>query len=87
MNGCRAGKGNRSIAVVSACMNANGLPEFVRNEVAVTEEEHGDGLHYVLVEDLLLEQGHEEPFVHFDQFEAPDFLLQATLRPTNQPAA
>lgn len=67
----------RPIAVVSACMTRNGTPTFVLNQVEVTQDEVENGVHYYLVEAQLLEDGHEEPFVHFDQTEAPGFLHPA----------
>jgi hypothetical protein len=65
----------RTIAVVTACMTRAGFPEFVLNEVAVTEDEIENGIHFYLAEANALEAGYEEPFVNFDEEEAPDFLL------------
>ena len=70
----------RKIAVVTACMNANGAPDFAFSEVAVTQDEAENGVHYYLVERDLLERDYEEPFVHFDQDESPDFLHAAVRR-------
>src|SRR5260221_4512094 len=67
----------RSIAIVTACMNASGYPEFVLNQAEVTQDEAENGIHYYLVESDLLLAGYEEPFVHFDQDEAPAFLHPA----------
>ena len=67
--------GQRSIAIVTACTDANGSPDFVLNTVQATPEEIANGIHYYLAEALLLEDGYEPPFVHFDEDEAPDFLL------------
>ncbi len=67
----------RPITVVSACMTAAGTPEFVLNQVEVTDEEIENGIHYYLVESLLLQASYEEPFVHFDENEAPAFLIPA----------
>ena len=67
----------RTITVVSACMNADGTPGFVLNTALVTADEAANGRHYELVEQQLLDDGYEEPFVHFDQNEAPDFLHAA----------
>ena len=67
---------------------ADGTPAFALNEVAVTQDEAENGIHYYLVEADLLEAGFEEPFVHFDEDEAPAFLHPAVrqrladLRPT-----
>ena len=70
-------QGKRTIAVVSACMTATGLPAFALNEIDVTADEAANGVHYYLAEAQLMEGGFEEPFVHFDQFESPPFLLAA----------
>jgi hypothetical protein len=83
--------GKRTIAVVSACMTPEGTPAFALNQVAVTQDEAENGIHYYLVEADLLEAGFEEPFVHFDEGEAPAFLHSAVrrhlanLQPTNNP--
>jgi hypothetical protein len=71
--------GQRTMAIVTACMTAKGKPDFVLNEVSVTPEEAEDGVHYCLVETDLLEAGYEEPFVHFDEGEA-QALLHAALK-------
>jgi hypothetical protein len=65
------------LAVVTACTRSDGLPDFALNDVQVTKEEYENGVHYDLVEELLIEQEYEEPFVHFDQRDAPAFLLPA----------
>ena len=70
-------QGKRSIAVVSACMTSNGSPTFAINEVAVTHDEALNGIHYDLADAELLNHGYEEPFTHFDEFEAPTFLHPA----------
>ena len=62
-------------SVVTACMTRQGTPTFVLTPVAVTEEELGNGIQYDLVDSQLLIDGYEEPFVHFDEDEAPPFLL------------
>jgi len=66
--------GHRTIAIVTACMSAKGKPDFVLTEVSVTHEEVENGIHYYLAEADLLQAGYEEPFCHFDEFEAPPFL-------------
>jgi hypothetical protein len=66
-----------SIAIVSACMTREGSPTFAQTEVAVTQEEADNGIHYYLAEAQLLEEGYEEPFVHFDESESPAFLHPA----------
>ena len=70
-------EGKRTIAVVSACMTAAGLPNFALNEVDVTPEEAENGIHYYLAEAQLLQDGYQEPFVHFVAMESPAFLHPA----------
>src|SRR5262245_4257082 len=70
-------QGKRLIAVVSACMTAEGTPDFALNEVEVTYDEYQNGVHYDLVEDHLRDNSYEEPWVHLDVFEAPAFLNPA----------
>ncbi len=65
------------ITVVTACMRSDGLPDFALSQVEVTQEEAENGIHYDRVEAKLLQAGYEELFVHFDQDEAPLFLLPA----------
>jgi hypothetical protein len=67
----------RTIAVVSACMTAAGLPDFALNEVDVTPEEAENGIHYYLAEAQLLQDGYQEPFVNFDATEGPAFIHPA----------
>jgi hypothetical protein len=69
-----------AVTIVTACMTANGTPAFALNTVAVTQEEDENGEHYCLAEANLVEDGYEEPFVHFDQREAPAFLHPAVRR-------
>jgi hypothetical protein len=70
-------QGKRTLTVVTACMRADGLPDFALNQVEVTQKEHANGVQYDLVESLLKAGAYEEPFVHFDEDEAPCFLLPA----------
>ena len=70
----------RPITIVTACMRSDGLPHFAMTEVTATQEQIDNGIHYYLAESELLMQGLEEPFVHFDQNEAPSFLLPAVRR-------
>jgi hypothetical protein len=72
-----AWNGTRSIAVVAACLNAASVPDFAFTEVEVTHEEYENGVLYERVTAQLRAEGYEEPFVLFDQFEAPAFLLAA----------
>ena len=72
-------QGNKKepIALVTACMRADGAPTFAYQVVEVTSQEADNGIHYYLAEAQLLEEGYEEPFVHFDALEAPPFLHEA----------
>jgi len=58
-------------------MRGDGLPAFARTEVEVTDDQAENGVHYYLAEAELLEQGYEEPMVHFSADEAPAFLFPA----------
>jgi hypothetical protein len=78
--------GKRRIAIVTACMNSNGSPEFVLNEAVVSQEEAENGIHYYLAEADLFLHGYEEPFVHFDQDEAPAFLHPAVRKHLGLPS-
>jgi len=69
----------RRVAVVSACMRADGLPDFALTEVEVSQEEYDNGAHYALADASLTQRGYEEPFVHFAGSEMPPFLLPAVL--------
>src|SRR5262249_24074448 len=62
---------------VSACMKPNGEATFAINQAEVTREEADNGIHFYLVEADLMQQGFEEPFVHFPESESPAFLLPA----------
>jgi hypothetical protein len=66
-----------TIPIVTACMKRDGLPTFVLTEVDVTDDQIENGLQYYLVEAELLQQGFEEPMVHFCPEEAPPFLFPA----------
>ncbi len=81
------GNGKQPIAIVSAVMRSDGTPAFALTEVRATAEEVADGLHYYLAEARLLEDGYEEPFVHFDAAEAPAFLHAAVRRHLGLPPA
>jgi hypothetical protein len=58
-------------------MKQDGTPAFALNEVSVTKEQAENGIHYYLAEAQLLLDGLQEPFVHFDENEAPAFLHPA----------
>jgi hypothetical protein len=66
-----------TITVVSACMRSDGFPDFALTQVEVTPEEYDNGVQYLLVEESLAQRGYEEPYVHFDELEAPSFLHPA----------
>jgi hypothetical protein len=68
------------IAIVSACMRADGTPTFAYQVVEVTPQEADNGIQYYLAEAELLEEGYEEPFVHFPAPESPPFLYEAVCR-------
>lgn len=70
-------EGKRAVAVVTACLNANGTPDFDFNEVDVTQEEFENGVHCDLVEERLADAGYEEPYLHFDDAASPSFLHPA----------
>lgn len=78
--------GKRTMTIVTACMNANGSPAFALNCVEVDPEEIANGIHYYLVEAELMEAGYEEPFCHFDEDEAPQFLHAAVRQHLGLPA-
>lgn len=79
-------QGLRKIAIVTACMNADGTPTFALSEVNVTEEQAANGIHYYVAEGQLLMDGYEEPFVHFDEDESPPFLHAAVREFLGRPA-
>jgi len=67
----------RQVTVVSACMRSNGYPTFALNQVEVDDDDYINGVHFLLVEDLLAAAGYEEPYVHFPESESPAFLIPA----------
>jgi hypothetical protein len=69
--------GKRTLAIVTACLNAAGSPDFALTEVEVTHDEYADGVHCELVEEQLLAAGYEEPFLHFDDGAAARFVVAA----------
>ena len=58
-------QGYRQLAVVTAYMRPDGVPDFTLTEVKVTDDEYANGVHYDLVEAQLGERGFEEPLIHF----------------------
>src|SRR5438874_13589566 len=75
------------IAIVSACMRADGTPTFAYQVVEVTPQEADNGIQYYLAEAQLLEEGYEEPFVHFPAPESPPFLHEAVRQYLGLPSA
>ena len=69
--------GKRKLTVVTACLNAGGTPDFALTEVEVTHAEYANGVHCDLAEQRLVAAGYEEPFLHFDEEDAPVFLVPA----------
>jgi hypothetical protein len=74
------------ITVVTACRNGAGSPDFALTEVRVTPAEYADGVHYDRAEERLAAAGYEAPWVHFDDREAPRFLIPAVKQYLNLPA-
>jgi hypothetical protein len=72
--------GKGTVAIVTACMRSDGLPDFALTEVQVSAEEYQNGVHYDRAEARLAQRGYEEPFVHFEELDAPAFLLPAVRR-------
>ena len=70
-------KGKRLLAVATACMGRDGVPTFAYTEVEVTLEEYRNGAHLDLVEQRLADGRCDEPYVHFDDIDAPPFLIGA----------
>ena len=69
--------GKKKLRVVTACLNASGMPDLTLHEVEVSYDEYTDGVSCDLVEERLREQGFDEPFLHFDEHDAPPFLVPA----------
>ena len=69
--------GKRKLTVATACLNAGGTPDFALTEVEVTHAEYANGVHCDLAEERLIAAGYEEPFLHFDEEDAPEFLVPA----------
>jgi hypothetical protein len=69
--------GKRSLAIVTACLNAAGAPDLTLTEVDVTYAEYADGVHCERVEEQLITAGYEEPFLHFDEGQPTRFLVPA----------
>ena len=69
--------GKSPLPIVTACMRADGRPTFAYQIIEVTSQEADNGVQYYLAEAQLLEEGYEEPFVHFSADESPPFLHEA----------
>jgi hypothetical protein len=80
-------KGKRTLTIVTACLNEFGVPDFALTAVEVTDDEYANGVHCDRVEERLVTNGYEEPFLHFDEFDAPDFLVPAVRRYFGAPAS
>ena len=61
--------------VVSACIDAAGRPAFALSTLPATA-----AVDYDWIEEQLRQRGYECPFVHFDESEAPPFLIPAVER-------
>ena len=73
----------RTIAIVTACLVEDGRPTFLLSEVEATDEQIDQGIHYYFADAELLLAGYHEPFIHFAEDEAPDFLLPAVRQMTS----
>jgi hypothetical protein len=71
------GTSKRKRTVVTACLNAGGMPDFALTEVEVTDTDYANGSHHDLVAQRLVAAGYEAPFVHYDEEDAPAFLVPA----------
>jgi hypothetical protein len=72
--------------MITACMRCDGSPAFAITNFCVTPEEMAEGVHYTLADAQLLQNGYEEPFVHFDQDEMTAFLHPALRQYLGLPA-
>lgn len=63
------------IKCVVACHNASGSPDFYFCIVSCLKNEYELGEHYDIAAQSALAEGYDEPFVIFDEHEAPDWLL------------
>lgn len=67
------------VTVITACMNAEGNPDFAWTEVDVPVGDYIAGNHLDRVEEILLGDDFEEPFVHFvvgDETERVPWLVE-----------
>ncbi len=72
--------GLRRLTIVTACLNAASIADFTLTQVEVTHDEYANGVHCDRVEALLVQEGYEEPFLHFDVADVPAFLVPAVQR-------
>jgi hypothetical protein len=68
------------IAVITACTYASGGPGFAYSEHEVTQAQYDEGEHYEQASAEALDKGYEEPFVHFDENDGPDWLFASHRR-------
>jgi hypothetical protein len=64
----------RDVVLIAACRNGDGNPDFAVVVVHCTQDSVRSGLHYDEAALLLEDAGYEEPFVFFDENNAPDWL-------------
>ena len=76
----RSGSAQLTRTVVSACINAAGRPDFALSTISVPSSGPNLDFSFDALEDDLRERGYECPFVHFDETEAPPFLIRAVRR-------
>jgi hypothetical protein len=76
----RAGSAQLTRTVVSACINAACRPDFAVSTITVPSSGPNPEFPFDTLEADLRERGYECPFVHFDETEAPSFLIRAVRR-------
>lgn len=62
------------VRIIAACRNSDGGPDFAVVTVDCSPGSVRDGAHFELAAARLDELGFQEPFIFFDQFQAPDWL-------------
>ena len=72
--------------MITARRYAAGSPDFALTVVQVTPAQFANGVHDDCVEERLAAVGYEKPWVHFDDREAPGFLILAVKQYLNLPA-
>jgi hypothetical protein len=63
-----------STEVIVVCRNSNGAPDFALVVVACPEASMADGQHYELASAAADSLGYQEPYIFFDEKEAPQWL-------------